>query len=170
MTTPFKNDYALGVSVRTPKDRKSIEHGGGIEGFNTSMSYYPDSKITVIVLSNLNGPAADELGRFLGVLAHGDSVTLISERKEITLSPTVLATYVGNYQMPAGATMAITLDGDRLMGQLTGQGRNQLFAESERMFFLKVVDAQIEFVKDGTGAVTHLVLYQGGRDMRAAKK
>jgi hypothetical protein len=97
-------------------------------------------------------------------------VTLISERKEITLSPTVLATYVGNYQMPAGATMAITLDGDRLMGQLTGQGRNQLFAESERMFFLKVVDAQIEFVKDGTGAVTHLVLYQGGRDMRAAKK
>src|SRR5437867_8957171 len=35
MTTPFKNDYAFGLGVRTNKGRKVIEHNGGIEGFNT---------------------------------------------------------------------------------------------------------------------------------------
>src|SRR6187401_308075 len=47
MTTPFKNDYALGVTVRTASGRKVIRHGGGIEGFNTFLAYYPDTKLTV---------------------------------------------------------------------------------------------------------------------------
>ncbi len=32
------------------------------------------------------------------------------------------------------------------------------------MFFLKVVDAQVEFFKDDKGNVTHLVLHQGGHE------
>jgi hypothetical protein len=43
-----------------------------------------------------------------------------------------------------------------------------LFPESETKFFLKVVDAQVSFVKDDQGAVTHLILHQGGE--QKAKK
>ncbi len=32
-------------------------------------------------------------------------------------------------------------------------------------FFLKIVDAQVEFVKDAAGAVTGIVLTQNGRKM-----
>ena len=170
MTTPFKEDYALGVGVRTANGRKVVAHSGGIEGFNTSLLYYPESRITVAVLSNINGPGADQVGRALGTLAHGDAVTLNWERKEIVVSASTLARYVGDYEMASKTTLSITLDGDRLMAQLTGQGQNQLFAESEKAFFLKVVDAQIEFAADATGAVTHLVLQQGGREMRGIRK
>ena len=45
-----------------------------------------------------------------------------------------------------------------------------LFAESPAKFFLKVVDAQIEFFRDEKGSVTHLVLHQGGRDMKGLRK
>ena len=45
-----------------------------------------------------------------------------------------------------------------------------MFAESETMFFLKVVDAQVEFVKNEKGEVTNLVLHQNGRDMKGVKK
>jgi hypothetical protein len=38
------------------------------------------------------------------------------------------------------------------------------------MFFLKVVDAQVEFFKDDKGSVTHLVLHQGGHDGTGTKK
>jgi hypothetical protein len=31
------------------------------------------------------------------------------------------------------------------------------------------VDAEIEFGKDDKGVVTHLVLHQGGRDMKASR-
>ena len=75
MTTPFMNDYAYGVTVRTVNGRRVIVHGGGIQGFNTSLSYHPDTQVTVVVLSNLNGPGADRLGRDLSDLAHGPPVT-----------------------------------------------------------------------------------------------
>jgi len=45
-----------------------------------------------------------------------------------------------------------------------------MFAESETRFFLKVVDAQVEFVKNDTGRVTNLVLHQGGQDMKGVRK
>jgi len=71
MTTPGKNDYAFGVVVRTENGHKAIAHGGGIEGFNTSLVYLPDDRLTVVVLSNMNGPAADELTPKLAATALG---------------------------------------------------------------------------------------------------
>jgi CubicO group peptidase (beta-lactamase class C family) len=166
MTTPFKNDYAFGLTVRTDKGRKVIAHNGGIDGFNTSMAYYPETKTVVIVLANVNGPAADTLGAQLGAIAHGDPVKLTSERTEIALPVATLSKYVGAYELAPTATMTITLDGDHLMAQLTGQGKNQIFRESETLFFLKVVDAQIEFAADAS----YLVLHQNGRDLKGNRK
>src|SRR4030095_15657296 len=54
MTTPFKSDYALGVVVQTANGRKVVQHGGGIDGFNTYLAYYPYDKLTVAVLANIN--------------------------------------------------------------------------------------------------------------------
>jgi hypothetical protein len=31
-----------------------IEHTGGIDGFNTDLAYYPDDKVTIVVLRNIN--------------------------------------------------------------------------------------------------------------------
>jgi CubicO group peptidase (beta-lactamase class C family) len=169
MITPFKESYALGVAVRAMDGRKAVTHGGGIEGFNTILSYYPDTRITVAVLANINGPASDQIGRSLGAIAHGDVVKLNTERKEIVLPPATLARYVGEYEMAPKVTLTITLEGDRLMAQLTGQSKTQIYPESETAFFLKVVDAQIEFVSEGE-KVTHLVLQQGGRELRGARK
>jgi CubicO group peptidase (beta-lactamase class C family) len=170
MTTPFKNDYAFGLLVRSVKGRKVIEHNGGIEGFNTYLGYYPDTKFTIIVLGNENGQAPGEIGGRLAAVAHGETVQLPTERKEITLAPATVARYVGTYALAPTVDLAITLQGDQLMVQLTGQPRFPVFAESETRFFLKVVDAQLEFASDDRGAVTAVTLHQGGRDQKAARK
>jgi CubicO group peptidase (beta-lactamase class C family) len=70
MTTPFKNNYGFGLVVRTTDGIKSIWHNGGIQGFNASLAYYPDSRITVAVLSNLNGVAPDAIVFKLGAVAN----------------------------------------------------------------------------------------------------
>ena len=64
----------------------------------------------------------------------------------------------------------MTVQGGQLMTQATGQPKFPMFAESETNFFLKVVEAEVEFFKDEKGEVTHLVLHQGGRDMKGVKK
>jgi len=64
----------------------------------------------------------------------------------------------------------MTVEGGQLMTQATGQPKFPVFAESETKFFLKLVDAQLEFVKNDKGEVTHVILHQGGRDAKAPKK
>jgi len=55
------------------------------------------------------------------------------------------------------------------MSQRTGRPKVELFAESETEFFMKVVNAQIKFVKDAQGKVTGLVRRQGRSEMPAQK-
>ncbi len=169
MTTPFKNDYAFGLIVQTTSGRKVIQHGGGIEGFNTLLAYYPDSKVTVAVLANINGQAPGQIAAKLGELAHGGTVQTTSERKEISLPVATISKYVGTYELAPGANMMIRLVGDHLTTQLTGQQQFPIFAESETKFFLKVVDAQVEFFTDASGAVTHAVMYQNGRERKVPR-
>jgi hypothetical protein len=94
----------------------------------------------------------------------------VAVRKEIAVPAAVLSRYVGTYELQPGFDLMITLEGNQLISQATGQGKAPLFAASETKFFLKVVDAEIEFVKDNKGAVTHLILHQGPQEIKAAKK
>jgi CubicO group peptidase (beta-lactamase class C family) len=169
MTTPFKSDYACGVSVHTVSGHKAIDHGGGIEGFNTFLAYYPEGKLTVVALANLNGDATDGIVTRLAAIVHGERVELPTERKEITVATKILEQYLGTYEFAPRMNMMITLEGGQLVSQLSGQGKVPLFAMSETKFFPKVVDAEVEFGRDDKGAVTYAVLHQGGRDMKAQR-
>ena len=84
--------------------------------------------------------------------------------------PEILAQYPGTYEIQPGFDLVVTLEDGKLMTQATGQGKVQVFPETETKFFLKVTDAQIEFFKDAKGAVTHLVLHQGPAEIKAMKK
>src|SRR5260370_7845750 len=90
MTTPFKSNYAFGLGVDTTAGRKVISHGGGIEGFNTQLAYYPDDKLTVAVLGNLNGPAPGEIATKLPTPTHPQPVHLTPTRTQPPLAPTTL--------------------------------------------------------------------------------
>ena len=65
--------------------------------------------------------------------------------------------------------MTVTREGDHLFMQATGQPKVQIFAESDRDYFLKVVDAQITFVTDSNGRATELILHQGGMNQHAKR-
>lgn len=170
MTTPFKSDYAFGLAVHATNGHKVIEHGGGIEGFNTMLAYYPEDKLTVVVLANLNGGAPEAIAGKLAAVARGEAVVLPSERKEVTVPPAVLEKYVGTYELTPNFDIVMTLEGGQLMTQASGQPKFPLYAESETKFFLKVVEAEVEFVKNEKGDVTHIILHQGGRDTQGTKK
>lgn len=93
----------------------------------------------------------------------------IPARTEPKLEETTLEQYIGDYQLAPGFSIVITKEGQRLFAQATGQGKNELFAESTTKFFLKVVDAQVEFQKNGNGQVDKLILYQGGQKIEGKK-
>ena len=85
MTTPFKNDYGFGLGIHAVNGHEEIAHGGGIEGFNTALAYYPDDRLTVVVLGNVEGLATQEIAADLHTIAEGGSVVLSSERNVGTI-------------------------------------------------------------------------------------
>jgi hypothetical protein len=76
---------------------------------------------------------------------------------------------MGEYQFSPEFSITITIENGRLHGQPTGQTKSTLYAESPEKFFLRSVDAQVTFTKDQSGAVTGLILHQGGRDQTGRK-
>jgi len=94
---------------------------------------------------------------------------LPAERKEIKLDPALYDQYVGEYELAPGFSVVITKEDGKLMGQATAQPKVELYPETETKFFLKVVNGQVEFQKDGAGKVTGLILVQGGQRLPGRK-
>lgn len=90
-------------------------------------------------------------------------------RQAIALDPAIYDRYVGRYEIGPGFSLVLSREDDRLMAQASGQERAEIFPESPTRFFLTIVDAQIDFVQNEAGAVTGLVLHQGGQDIPARK-
>jgi len=93
----------------------------------------------------------------------------LPSRMEIPVDAGVLQQYAGTYEIQPGFNLVMTVEDGHLMSQATGQGKFELFAESPTKFFLKVVDAQVEFTKNADGKFD-LVLHQGGQKIPGKRK
>lgn len=169
MQTPGKGDYGFGLLIAPIRGHKAIHHGGGIEGFNTELAWFPESRLTIVVLSNVNTGAMMQITGDLAAMSLGEAYEIPRERKAITLDSKVLDHYSGRYQLGPNFILTITREGEHLMSQATGQSIVEIFPESETEFFLKVVDARITFVRNTQGQVDQLILHQGGRDTTAKR-
>lgn len=170
MTTPFKNNYAFGLDVRTFRGRNVIGHSGSLEGVATKLDYYPADKLTVVVLGNVHRAPSAEIARHLARIAQGEPVKLQSERREISLDPKVLARYLGAYQLSSGARLLITVEDNHLVNTPENQAPVVFFPESERLFFRKGVDEQIEFAIDANSFQSnHMVLHREEGDTTAKR-
>jgi CubicO group peptidase (beta-lactamase class C family) len=131
---------------------------------NTAVHFHRDAqgKITGAVFDDNHGPLEPEVAR--------TSDPLPSDKQAVKVDPAVLAAYIGSYEVMPGFSLVMTVENGHLFTQPTGQSKLELFPESETRFFLKEVDAQIDFEKAPDGAVTGLVLHQGGRDLPGKKK
>ena len=74
MTTPFKQNYGLGVRIQNLDGDKIIDHSGSLEGFNTRLIHGERDNLVIVVLSNVGGPATDQLADDLFKIAHGNKV------------------------------------------------------------------------------------------------
>ena len=73
--------------------------------------------------------------------------------------------YTGVFAMNANFKIAITHEDGKLFGQGTGQPKFELFASSDTSFYLKAVQASIDFHQNEDGTVNMFTLHQGGHDV-----
>jgi serine-type D-Ala-D-Ala carboxypeptidase/endopeptidase len=161
----------LGWHIRRGDDVEIVWHNGGTGGFHSFVGFDKKRRIGVVVLHN-SAASIDDLGFHLlnGQFALAPAKPPARPRAEVALEAAALEPLVGQYQLLPTFVLTITREGNRLFLQATGQPRFPIFAESETRFFLKVVDAQLTFVKDASGKATDVVLHQNGLDQKARRQ
>jgi CubicO group peptidase (beta-lactamase class C family) len=63
--------YGLGSFVGTRHGHRLWDHGGNVPGFCSAFEYYPDDRVTVIVLDNVEGRDAEKLASELAAAYFG---------------------------------------------------------------------------------------------------
>lgn len=166
--TRFLDDYGYGWEIDSVYGKRMVQHGGGIFGFNTQFSRVPADDCCIVLLCNMNTGSLEKISRSILAILNNRAYDVPKERITVPVDPVVLQQYAGEYELAPGFILTIRVQGNALKVRATGQPEFDLFAESEKMFFLKVVDATAEFVRDPDGKVTGLIWEQNGK--KEAKK
>jgi CubicO group peptidase (beta-lactamase class C family) len=177
MWTPFLNNYAYGWTIVQPSDatfgHRRMIHGGAINGFSAYIARQPESRVTVIVLSNNETASAALPGRDLLALYHGQPYTVPAvktvTRTIVPVDSAVLDLYAGKYEPAPGYILTIAREENILTAQLPEGRRVELFPSSQSAFFATAADLTMTFERDGSGKVTHVSITQGGRTRRAKR-
>ena len=106
-------------------------------------------------------------GRWILVAAADNPIT--PDPKPVVVSREILSRYVGRYQYTPGSVDTITLEGDRLFVQSTGEAKVEILDENEYTFFAPGQQYRLVFVSDASGAVTSLVFRQQGQQYVAQR-
>lgn len=167
--TPFKDKYGYGWIIDTLYGKKIIWHNGGIFGFNSHLLRFPNDNVVIILLSNKTTPFLSTIANGLAGVVFNQLYKFPLERKEVKLDESILKQYAGLYELHSTFRVRITVENGGLKAQTTGQPQFDLFAEKEDHFFLKVVDAQVQFIKGADGKVVKLLLSQNNQRISAKK-
>ena len=145
MTTPVKltsgrpMNYGYGLSANTVAGHRVVQHGGGINGFISSLVTFPDDSLVVAVLANTSPAPSDQVAMALAVAALGlPAATPPAPPKDIALGAPERAKYVGEYDLtrPDGSRQGVKVfeENGQLMVQLNGQKAARLMNQGGDVF------------------------------------
>jgi CubicO group peptidase (beta-lactamase class C family) len=157
--------YGYGWSVSKNKQFGNIvNHSGGWPGYTTFIERHTSNDKTIIILQN-NGLPIVSLPAIRNILYRVE----ITKPQETKTTVEELKQYVGDYELAPEFILSITVEGNKIFAQATGQVAAEIFKEKENVYFLKVVEAKLEFEKDSSGKITAVTLFQNGEEIKGKK-
>jgi CubicO group peptidase (beta-lactamase class C family) len=159
------HQYGYGWMIGNSKIAgKVLNHSGGWPGYRTFIEKHPATGTLIIVLTNYEKESMP-MAKISRILYN------IPEEKKtaVTLDEKVLQEYAGEYLLAPDFSITISVANGHIYAQATGQSRLEIFAEKEDLFFLKVVQAQLKFVRNEKKEIKGLVLLQNGQETEGMK-
>ena len=166
-TSPYGFGWMLGKANGHPV----IEHGGAWQGFMTFIARYPEQRLTVVVLSNLEGPLPPELTEKLSIAA----LDIVEEKvADLPLTEAEAAPYVGNFDFgDIGLKISVRFrDGKVESANLDDKGMPQgwlpLRFQGNHVFAAPEVKATLTFIIEN-GRATAVEVTQRGSTFRGPR-
>jgi D-alanyl-D-alanine carboxypeptidase len=180
MTTPVKlpvprsMSYGFGLVSDTLGSHRRIQHGGGINGFISSLAHYPNDSLTIVVLANTSPAPSDQLADDIARIAFGmPARTPPARPADLPIAAEESTRLAGNYRLgwPDGKRRPTRVyqENGQLMIQIEGQPAIKLMKQAEPNTF--VITGQPGRVRFDVvnGAVTGFVIERGARSLEAVR-
>ena len=162
--------YGYGVINDFHLDQQRFYHNGGINGFRSSLMYYPEENLTIGLLLNLTNQAPGAIAEGLAAILLDEPYTIPQQREAIDVEPTLYEKYVGTYQLLPERQVELRVENNQLViSHATEQESVMLYPTSETEFFTQVVDIFIKFVFSEDGTVEGFTLFDHGYELFAPK-
>lgn len=169
MLTPQIENSTLGLSVDGTERSRRFSFSGSNVGYKSYLVGYLNASQGAVVMTNSENGAQLVLEILRSIAAEYQWPDYRPRERVITkIDSAIYDAYVGEYEVMPGLILSVTKEGDKLFSQSPGQPRSEMFPESDNVFFLRNIDAQFTFIREG-GQVVRVVIHRGGRDFPARK-
>jgi D-alanyl-D-alanine carboxypeptidase len=180
MTTPVKlpvprpMSYGFGLVADTLGSHRRIQHGGGINGFISSLAHYPNDSLTIVVLANTAPAPSDQLADEIARVVFGmPARTAPARPADLPIAADESARLAGNYRLywPDGGRRPtrIYVENNQLMIQIEGQPALKMLKQAEpNTFALSNQPGRVRF-DIVNGKVVGFVVDRGARSVEAIR-
>ena len=180
MTTPVKlpvprpMSYGFGLVSDTLGSHRRIQHGGGINGFISSLAHYPNDSLTIVVLANTAPAPSDQLADDIARIVFGMPARTAPARPvDLPIAADESARLAGNYRLywPDGGRRPtrIYVENNQLMIQIEGQPPLKMLKQAEpNTFALSNQPGRVRF-DIVNGKVVGFVVDRGARSVEAIR-
>ncbi len=168
--TTLVDRMGMGIIQLPFGSKRAFAHNGGIDGFQSSLGYFPEDKIAIALIGNgFNYPMNDVMLGLLRISFEEDFE--LPSFDEVEVDAAALKRFEGVYSS-AGIPLKITVEakGGRLTAQATGQSAFPLVPTSQVEFKFDAAGIVIAFAESKEGSGFDLLrLKQAGQDIQFKK-
>jgi CubicO group peptidase (beta-lactamase class C family) len=177
--------WALGWGTFHTPSGSAFFHTGHASGAQNYVVAYREKGIGIVLLSNSDNfePVVHEVVaagigethspfRWLGFAPFDSTQTrrpVPPRRVPVAVTAAIVAPYAGTYELGPGARTHLRADGARLFASDDGLSWDELFAESDSVFFLKGSNVTLTFIREATGDVNRIDIDADGTRITARR-
>ena len=152
-----RGDHPYGWGARYNESKhKYIEQSGRDPGFSSHIVLFPEERVVVIALANLEDAAANVLADDLAAIALGENPEAPAARS-VSGAPAYPADYAGTYEVNPTFLLEVKAEGENLYLRGTGGDYLPLEPIGKDNFFYRQLYVKVGFVRDKAGKIEALL-------------
>lgn len=109
LTTPGVGGYAEGWFTGKEFNRRKLWHTGWVPGFVSLLEWYPESRTTIVVLSNVVGMRPSRIVRDLAAITFGEPYDMPAAHHVVPFDSAGSAPLAGRYAFTNGDTATVSI-------------------------------------------------------------
>lgn len=161
--SPARDYYGYGWIIGDAFGMRRVEHEGMLPGYDSALIKFPEAKLTIVILSNVDKIRLEKIEQNVSAIALGKPWDMPVSGSVVKLSAAEQAALVGSYRLSDGRVVIVAADGDSVSAQVKDHFLAGLIPMSATSFYMPMSDGTVKFaVRDGYLQTRHGAVRSSG--------